>query len=73
MKTPMPSMTKSMRKYPYRHSSSGMYLKFIPYKPTIKVSGIKINEIAVRTFITSFSRLLTLERHMSSMLEIISR
>ena len=29
-------------KYPYRHCSSGMYTKFIPYQPVINVSGRKI-------------------------------
>ena len=69
----MPNITKSVKKYPYRHSSSGMCLKFIPYTPAMKVSGMKIREMTVRTFITSFSRLLTLERYMSSMLDSISR
>ena len=29
-------------KYPYRHCSSGIYTKFIPYQPVINVSGRKI-------------------------------
>jgi len=39
----------------------------------MKVSGMKISEIAFSTFIASFSRLLTLESYMSSMLDSISR
>jgi hypothetical protein len=34
-----------------------MNSKFIPYSPTIKVSGRKKVEMIVRTFITSFIRI----------------
>src|SRR5665647_2576107 len=52
--------------------NSGIYLKFIPYNPTINVKGMKTVEIMVKIFITSFILLLILERYISSMLESIS-
>ena len=41
-------------KYPYRHCSSGMYTKFIPYQPVINVSGRKIVVTMVITAIILF-------------------
>lgn len=41
-------------KYPYRHCSSGMYTKFIPYQPVISVSGRKIVVTMVITAIILF-------------------
>ena len=51
-----------LKKYPYFHSSSGMYLKFIPYIPVIRVKGRKIVVMEVNTFITSFKFLDDKER-----------
>ena len=46
--------------------------KFIPYRPAIKVSGIKTLLITVSTFITSLSLLLTVFRYISIILCEIS-
>jgi hypothetical protein len=34
--------------YAHFSSSSGIYLKFMPYHPTIRVRGMKILDITVR-------------------------
>ena len=39
-----------------------MNLKFIPYRPAKKVRGMNKVAMMVSTFMTSFMRLLTLER-----------
>ena len=49
-------------KNPPDNSTKGMYLKFMPYKPVIKVKGMKIVVIAVKTFMIEFKRLLTLDK-----------
>ena len=46
--------------YPHGHSSSGIYLKFMPYKPTMNVRGMNIVAMTVSTSITSLSLMLTL-------------
>ena len=48
-------MTIRAMGYPHVHSSSGMFLKFIPYTPAMNVIGMKIVATMVRNFITSFS------------------
>ena len=40
--------------YPYLLASSGIFLKFMPYHPTIRVSGRKIAVIRVKNFIREF-------------------
>lgn len=40
--------TIPVKGYAHFSSSSGMYLKFIPYQPTMRVSGMNILEITVR-------------------------
>jgi len=44
----------------------------MPYTPTMNVRGIKIVAIIVRTFMTSFILMLTLERYMSSIPDVMS-
>ena len=45
----------------------------MPYSPAMNVSGMNRVEMTVSTFITSFMRLLTLERYRSIRSEQISR
>ena len=40
--------------YPYCQSISGIFLKFMPYQPVIKVSGINIVVMTVRNCMTLF-------------------
>jgi hypothetical protein len=63
----MLSMMIHVAAYPYGDFNSGIYSKFIPYTPTINVTGIKSVEIMVSTFITSLSLLLKLDRYRSMM------
>ncbi len=56
------AIPKRIRGYPHRHSSSGIYRKFMPLTPAIKVRGMKIVAMIVNTFMMELVLLLTLER-----------
>ncbi len=57
----MPAIIPSTKKYPPPHVNSGIYSKFMPYMPAIKVRGMNIVAIS-STFMPSFILLLMLER-----------
>src|SRR5262249_23203640 len=70
----MPSAITSITSvYTPSQCGSGRNWKFIPYNRTMNVSGMKIVEMIVRSFITSFMRFDTLESHTSSSDEPSSR
>ena len=51
---PMTAINPQAKQYPYRQSSSGITLKFIPHTPTRKVNGIKMVETIVSRYMMSF-------------------
>ena len=56
------AITPIITKYPNRHSSPGIFTKFMPYIPAMRAKGRKIAATIDSTFITWFIRLETADR-----------